>query len=515
MVKKRAKTAVKNQVQKRAPIVAVMGHIDHGKSTLLDYIRKEKVTETEAGGITQHVSAYEVTTKNEKGEDETVTFIDTPGHEAFSAARSRGATVADIAILVVAADDGVNTQTLEALESLKETNTPFVVAITKIDKDGANPEHAKSSLVENGVYLEGYGGDISYAAVSSVTGEGIDDLLQTLLLVAEVEELTGNPAEKATGIILESSIDPKKGMSATLLIKNGTLKKGTYVVSENAYSPVRILENFKGEPLEDATFSQPVKIIGFNTLPDAGAPFTSLLKKKDAEKEASAFATESPKETEKTTEEILVEMNAHEKVVVPIIVKTDAIGTKDGVLHEIEKLGNTYEDVDVQIIGTGVGDISENDIRLASGSHDTIIIGFHVGLASGVSDIAERHEVTLEVFTIIYEMAQWLGEKLDERKPHIEIEESVANAKIKRVFSNTKNAYVAGGKVKEGTLKSNARLKISRRDIEIGRGKILELQQGKIKTDKVEEGEEFGIRIETKTEMVAGDTIEVFTTREK
>lgn len=512
--KKRKKQLEKDAPQKRAPIVAVMGHIDHGKSTLLDYIRKEKVTETEAGGITQHVSAYEVITQNEKGEEETITFIDTPGHEAFSAARARGATVADIAILVVAADDGVNTQTLEALEALKETSTPFVVAITKIDKDSANVEVAKSSLVENGVYIEGYGGDISYAEVSSKTGAGVDELLETILLVAEIEELTGDPSVLAEGIVLESSIDPQKGTSATLLIKNGTLNKSTFVVSEDTFSPVRILENFQGEPLMEATFSQPVKLIGFNKLPNAGAPFITVAKKKEAEKIVSEFSQELPKEPKKTTEEILKKMTATEKALVPILIKTDAVGSQDGVIHEIKKLGEKYENVDIEIISTGVGDISENDIRLASGSEDTIIVGFHVGLATRVPELAERNNTTLETFNIIYKMSEWIESEVEKRKPRVEIEESIAKAKIKRVFSNTKNAYVAGGKVQEGTLEAKAQVKIFRRDAEIGRGKVLELQQGKVRADKVEEGLEFGIRIETKTEVNSGDTIEVFVVRE-
>ncbi|HET8575151.1 MAG TPA: translation initiation factor IF-2 [Candidatus Paceibacterota bacterium] len=493
---------------KRPPVVVVMGHIDHGKSTLLDAIRKTKVTETEAGGITQHVSAYEVTHKNEKGADEKITFLDTPGHEAFSAARRRGANVADIAILVVAADDGVKTQTLEALSALQETKTPFIVALTKIDKPGANVEIAKSSLIENGIYVEGYGGDIPCVPLSSKTGEGINELLEMILLVSDLAELRGDSSLPASGTVLESNLDAKKGIGATLIIQNGTIKKGLFVVSGDAYAPVRMMEDFQGKAIAEASFSSPVKIIGWNKLPEIGAPFTLAASKKEAEKmiteknEPAAAATSS---RTVATDEIAV---------IPIILKTDVAGTRDGVLHEIGKLNQAHEHVKLQIISSGVGAVSENDVHLASGSGGTVILGFHVSADARIQDAAARGEILIQTFDIIYQMTEWLESEMTRRKPKIAVEESIAKAKILRVFSNTKNAYVAGGKVTEGTLRTGSHIKIFRRDAEIGRGKIVELQHGRTKTDKVEADLEFGIKIETRTEIVRGDTFEVFVIKE-
>lgn len=492
-------------------MVAVMGHIDHGKSSLLDCIRKTKVVDTEAGGITQHVSAYEVLHKTNEGKEERITFIDTPGHEAFATARSRGATVADIAILVVAADDGVKTQTLEAYESIKETQTPFVVALSKVDKPEASVERAKSSLVENGIYIEGYGGDISCVEISSKTGQGVDELLEMILFLAEVEEFTGDLALSARGIILDSEMDPQKGMGATILIKNGALKKGECVLSGDAFSPIRMMEDFAGNPINEATFSSPIKIIGFNKLPKVGASFITVSKKKEAE---NLIAENRSSEEDLSPRSLEYNADTRTMTLIPLLIKTDTVGSYDGILHEIQKLQKKYANVYLNILTSGVGDVTENDVRLASGSEDTIIIGFHVSPARGVEEIALRNKTPIQTFDIIYKMSQWLEEEIEKRKPRIKIEKMIARAKIKRVFSNTKNAYVAGGKVQEGTLESKAKVKIFRREAEIGHGTILELQQGKVRAEKVEEGVEFGIRIETKTELVAGDTIEVFVIRE-
>ena len=277
----------------RAPVVAVMGHIDHGKSSLLDYIRKSNVVDGEAGGITQHVSAYEAEYKGRM-----ISFIDTPGHEAFAATRSRGANIADIAILVVAADDGVKEQTKGALAFIRESGIPFVVAINKIDKPEANVDRCKTSLLEHEVYLEGMGGDISFAEVSAKTGAGIDDLLDTVLLTADLEELTGQHGIPATGIVLESSLDPKKGIAATLMIKNGDLQSGNYVVVGNASAPIRIMEDFSGKQIKEATFSMPVKLIGFDTLPAAGESFITLANKKELSNYQKNLAKNGPAKEE-------------------------------------------------------------------------------------------------------------------------------------------------------------------------------------------------------------------------
>ena len=264
----------------RQPIVAVMGHIDHGKSTLLDYIRKSNNAENEAGGNTQQISAYEVKHKNKAGIEKKITFLDTPGHEAFKAMRSRGADVADIAILVVAADDGVKAQTLEALNSIQKANTPFIVAINKVDKPGADVEKTKQNLAENNVYVEGYGGHISWVPISAKTGKGVDELLEIILLSAEIEEYKADVGTEASGVVIESSLDKQKGVGATLIIKNGVLKNGMYVLAEDCLSPVRIMEDFLGKNIKEAGPGTPVKIIGFNILPATGALFKSFKSKK-------------------------------------------------------------------------------------------------------------------------------------------------------------------------------------------------------------------------------------------
>jgi translation initiation factor IF-2 len=285
----------------RPPIVAVMGHVDHGKSTLLDYIRKSNVVAGEHGGITQHISAYELEHKNPEGVIKKITFLDTPGHEAFSNMRSRGAKAADIAILVVAADDGVNSQTKEVFETIKETKTPFIVAINKIDKPGANIEKTKNSLVENGIYIEGYGGDISVVEISGKTGKGIPELLETILLTAELEGLKGDTNKNATGLVIESNLDEKRGVSATLVIKDGTLKKGMFIVADDAISTTRIFESFNGKSLTEASFSSPISITGFTCptkifglvkVPKVGEKFYSF----DTKKEAEAFILDIDKE---------------------------------------------------------------------------------------------------------------------------------------------------------------------------------------------------------------------------
>ena len=268
----------------RSPVIVVMGHIDHGKSTLLDYIRKTNVVEGEAGSITQHVSAYEVIHKNVNGDDKRITFIDTPGHSAFSAMRSRGANIADIAILIISAEDGVKPQTLEAYNSIQEAKIPFVIAINKIDKPNANIQKVKNELIENGIYVEGSGGDISFVPISSKSGEGIPELLDMMLLIAEMEDYKGDSSLLAEGFVLESKVDPQKGVDTMLIIKEGAIKRGDFLMVNNQVSPIRRLEDFLGNPIDEAIFSSPVRIIGCCDVPDAGLPLKLILQKKRQKK---------------------------------------------------------------------------------------------------------------------------------------------------------------------------------------------------------------------------------------
>jgi len=483
-------------LRERPPIVVVMGHIDHGKSTLLDYIRKTNIVESESGGITQHLSAYEVQHKNKR-----ITFLDTPGHEAFSAMRSRGAHVADIAILMVSAEDSVKAQTLEALEAIKKAEIPYIVAINKIDKPNANVPKVKNELVEHGIYLEGFGGDVPYVEISAKQGTNINELLDMVLLVAELAELKADPNAPAQGIVIESNVDPKKGISATLLVTEGTLRKGMCIVSGDAFSPVRYMEDFLGKEVDEVTFSSPVRITGFNKVPDTGLVVLACESKKEAEIKAKEYgATEQ-------TKEIIGPKNA--ELMIPIVFKTDALGTLEAVQKELGKV--QHDKVSFQIIHKGIGDITENDIKVASGSPESIIIGFRVRADSKAITAAEKLGITIKTFAIIYNITDYLEEEVKKRAPKGEVEEQVGEAKILKVFGKTKDKQVLGGKVTTGLIKVGGRVKIFRRETEIGSGKILELQQQKVKATEVKEGNECGVMIESKTEIASGDTVASFT----
>lgn len=482
----------KNNQKERPPVIAIMGHIDHGKSALLDYIRSTKVVESEAGGITQHLSAYVVEHNGKK-----ITFLDTPGHEAFQKMRARGSKVADIAILVVSAEEGVKKQTLEALSSIKNAGIPYIVALTKIDKPGADVEKIKNNLLENEIYLEGLGGDIPYVPISSKTGEGIPDLLDMMLLVAEVEELKGDESKEAEGIIIESHRDPKKGISATLIIKNGTLKSGSFVVSGNSYSPTRIMQDFLGDSIKDSTFSNPVTLIGFSNIPDVGSSFTTVDSKKEAEQLASSFKEDKQ----------VVSFDINDQHTIPIIIKADALGTLDAVLHEIEKIDT--ERVNIKIIHSGVGTITENDIKTAGGSGHAIVTGFNVGIDAPAEELARRTEIEVARFDIIYKLTEWLEEAIIKRTPKKEFRESTGSLKVLKIFNKVKTKQVIGGRIESGFIGVGDKFTINRRGEGIGEGSIVGLQQQKSQTTKVEEGE-FGAEISSKFDLTEGDILEAF-----
>ncbi len=509
-----SKDISKNSIE-RPPVVAVMGHVDHGKSTLLDYIRKTNVVEKEHGGITQHISAYEVSHKNEAGVMKKITFLDTPGHEAFSNMRARGARAADIAVLVVAADDGVKAQTKEVYETIIESKTPFIVAINKIDKPGANLEKTKNSLLEAGIYIEGYGGSISAVEVSSKTGAGIDELLETILLTAELEGLKGDPYENASGIVIESNLDEKRGISSTLVIKNGTLRKGMYVVAGDTIAATRIFEDFKGDTLNSATFSSPISITGFSSdvrifglvkVPKAGEEWFSFDTKKEAEEYAATCRTK------KNANEIL-SYNDHLNFTVPIIVKTDVAGTGEAIQEEIVKIMS--EGSGFKIIRAGVGDISESDLTYAQADKNVLIVGFNVKVERTALDANEQIGATIKTFNIIYELTDWLRKMLEERRPRVEERSVLGSVKVLKIFNATKNRLVFGGRVNNGLIKTGNSVDILRREAKIGTGKIVGLQQSKVETKEVSEGLEFGGMIESDIEVAPGDILETFTMIQK
>ncbi len=527
-----------HKTRERPPVVAVVGHIDHGKSTLLDYIRKSNVAEGEAGGITQRLSAYEV-----EHSKKNITFLDTPGHEAFQAMRSRGLEVADIAILVVSAEDGVKPQTKEAVASIEATHIPYIVALTKIDKPSANLERAKNSLSENGIYLEGLGGTVPFVGISSKTGEGVPELLDLILLAAELEGLSADPDAPGTGVVIEAHVDQKRGNTATLVVREGAVEAGEYVVCEEAFAPVRIMENYLGKQIKEASAGSPVRIVGFSSLPRVGAAFKVVETKKEAERDV-AEAREKGKRILKATpwepelrrrlgESASSKIEESEEeiapTVLPIVIKTDFAGTAEAVLHELEKIVKERnlpagrQDLELRVVAQSVGAISENDVKLVgSGAVPGILVGFNVKVEKEARELAERLGVEVAVFDVIYKLAEWLAEQIEKRRPRQQTEVATGRAKILKVFSATKGRVVLGGRVEEGLLAQGEEVKIIRQSAELGRGEIVSLQKQKTLVSKVGDGNEFGAMLRlpagqagTTATIAPGDYIEAFEIVEK
>ncbi len=505
----------KKETTARPPIVVVMGHIDHGKTTLLDKIRETNaagktahsasrpVAGRESGGITQHIGAYEVTAKTKDGSDEKITFIDTPGHEAFSQMRSRGALAADIAILVVAADDGVKPQTEEALNAIREAGIPFIVAVNKTDKAGADPDRVKKELSERQVYVEGWGGQIPVLNISAKNGTGIDELLEMILLVAELEpeKLAADFTSPASGVVIESHLDPKRGKAATLLILDGHMQQGDFVVAGSSFSPVRIFENFAGQPIKEAGPSEPARIVGFNEIPAVGMKFSVVGDKVEAEKLAHAAAA-------KPEMPGAIDTGAADRkvTVIPLVLKADVAGSLEAIENEINKIQR--EHLLVRILKKDTGPVGEDDVTLASSGKGGIVIGFRVKLEKSAEQIAERFGVTVKTFEIIYELFDWLREYIGERLPNEKEEQVIGRARILKIFSKKGTKQVVGGTVLKGQIKDKSQVRLYRRENMLALGKIIELQQSKMKTVAVDEGNEFGIMIDVPIEIAPRDEIE-------
>ena len=489
----------KNKTEKiktipREPVVSVMGHIDHGKSTLLDYIRKKNTTEKEAGGITQHVSAYEVE-KEIGGQKRKITFIDTPGHEAFCSIRERSTDVADIAILVVSAEDGVKLQTIEALNCIKKDNIPLIVAINKIDRPSADIEKIKTDLAENEILVEGWGGTIPVVAISAKTGEGVPELLEMILLQSDIEELKGDPTALAEGFVIESDLNPREGISATLIIKNGSLKMGQFIASYGSYVPIRTIEDYKGEKIKEATFSSPVRIVGWSGELKVGNRFKTFLKKEEAIK----FASENQNSLE--TKKV---QNFSNGETFGVVIKTDTFGSLDAVEHELQKLSN--EKISVKIISKGIGTITEKDLKTAN-IKNSLVLGFNVKVDKNAEILALRDNIKIKTYKIIYELVDYVKNEVIEATPTENVEIVTGSIKLLRIFNKNKNKQVVGGRVNEGEIKIGATVKIFRRESLLGEGKIKELQTQKIKIDLVQEGQEFGMMVESKIELAEGDIL--------
>ncbi len=489
----------------RPPVVTIMGHVDHGKTTLLDYIRNSDVVSGEAGGITQAIGAYSV-----KCNGKTITFIDTPGHAAFTEMRARGASMTDIVIIIVAADDGVMPQTKEAIDHAKAANVPIIVAINKIDKPEANIDRVMSGLVENGLTPEEWGGDIIVNKISAKSGEGVDSLLENILLVAEMQEYKANPSRYASGAVVESRKDSKVGSIATLLIQNGTLRLGDPIVIGNYAGKVRTLKNDKGQNIVEAGPSTPVEVTGISEVPSAGDKFMAFESEKQAKEIAASRLNRSKEEdtnfSKMSLEDLFGRIKEGQKEI-KIVLKADVNGSLEAVRNALEKI--EVEDVKVSVIRGGVGAITESDVVLASAS-DAIIIGFNVRAGNTTSDIAKQYGIEIKTYDIIYKVVEDI-ENAMKGMLDPEFEESVVGtAEIRQLFKFSKVGLIAGCHVTSGVIKNNLKARIVRDDIIVYNGEVNTLQHEKDQVKEVKKDMDCGITLKNCQDYKEGDIIEVY-----
>jgi len=492
----------KIEMTRRPPIVVVMGHIDHGKTKILDWYRKTKVVEEEAGGITQHIGAYEITHHDQK-----ITFIDTPGHEAFSKIRSRGAKAADIAILVIAADEGLKPQTKEAIDIITENNLPFVVAINKIDKPEANPELVKKQLAEAGVLVESYGGKIPAVEISAKTGVNMDELLETILLLAELEELKANLAKPAEGVVIEAHLDPRRGITSSLLVLDGTLKKEQVLVIGKKMETIKIMEDFRGQTIREAGPSAPVLVAGFQQMPTIGDTFRAFKTRGEALQYLAALPPEE-KETVKVKTPETSQSSPPAKPIFNIILKTDVAGSGEALAEALQKLES--EEIGINIIRNESGDINESDVKMAQATKLVTIVGFKVKIEPAVQELAEKSNIRIINGEIIYEILDKIKEKLAEMHSREIKRIQLGRAKILKIFKKDNHRQIVGGRVEEGIIKRGARLEIKRAGESMGEGEIIQLQHKRRDTNEVTKGLEFGVMIDAETTIQEGDIIEIF-----
>ncbi len=491
---------------KRPPIVTIMGHVDHGKTTLLDYIRNTHVVDKEFGGITQHIGAYQT-----KYKDELITFIDTPGHAAFTEMRARGASVTDIVIIIVAADDGVKPQTKEAVDHALSANVPIVVAVNKIDKPDANIDRVLTEMAEIGITPESWGGDIPFINISAHTGEGIDLLLETILTIAEVSELKANPNRYAVGAVIESRLDKNVGGIASFLIQNGTLRIGDPIVVGTSYAKVRTMKNDRGESVVEAGPSTPVEITGLTENPAAGDKFmafeTEAEAKSVAEKRKDAAKMNAGKDKKVSLDDLFARVDAGNKEI-NVVLKADVRGSEEAVKNALEKIKE--QDVSVKVIRSGIGAITESDVVLASASN-AIIIGFNVVASSSAKDIAKDNNIDIRLYTIIYKLVEDIEAAINGMlDPEFE-EKILGEAEIRKIFKFSKIGNIAGSYITSGTVKNGALARVIRDGVVIASDeKIASLQREKDTVKEVKKGFECGITLEKFNDFKEGDTIEAY-----
>ena len=495
-----------NDLVERPPVITIMGHVDHGKTTLLDTIRKTNVAEGEAGGITQNISAYQIEYNGKK-----LTFIDTPGHAAFTDMRARGASITDIIIIIVAADDGVMPQTKEVIDHAKAAKVPIIVAVNKIDKPGANPEKVRTEMAANGITPDEWGGDTLFVDISAKNGTGISELLDSILLISDMEGYKANPNRYASGTVIEAKMDKNNGVVNTILIQNGTLRLGDPIVIGNAFGKVRTLKNDKGEPLVEAYPSMPVSITGISESPSAGDKFMAFENEKKA-KEISMKRTlnaknrNNNKSTAVSLDELFNRISAGEKEV-NVIVKADVKGSEEAIRNSLAKLD--VSGIKVNVIGSGIGSVTESDIVLAMASH-AIILGFNIRPNSKIMDYAKEKNVEIRLYNIIYKLLEDMEDAMKGKlEPEYE-EKILGSATVRKLFKFSKVGTIAGSYVTDGIIKRDSKARIIRDSIVIYDGNINSLAREKDQVKEVKQGLECGITIENFNDIKEGDTIEAY-----
>ncbi len=496
----------------RPPVITIMGHVDHGKTSLLDAIRQTEVAAGEAGGITQHIGAYQV-----HHDDHTITFLDTPGHEAFTAMRARGAKVTDIAVIVVAADDGVMPQTVEAIDHAKAARVPMMVAVNKIDVEGADPNRVRGELAQQGLTPADWGGDTEFVDVSAKTHQNLEDLLETLVTLAELQELKANPDTQASGFVIESRLDPGRGAVVTLLVHRGRMKVGDAIVAGEHQGRVRAMSDFRGQRVEEATPGMPVEILGFDGVPGAGEHFRVVENEREARRLANergirlkqqALARQARRRV--SLEDVLARAERGEKEL-NLVVKADVAGSLEALADEIARL--PHEQVTVNIIRDGVGGITESDVMLASAS-DAVVIGFNVRPVGNAAQLADQEGVEIRTYSVIYKIVEDLRDAMQGMLEAVAVEEEIARVEVRATFKASRVGTIAGSYVAEGTVRRGAQCRLVRDGTVIYDGRIGSLRRFKDDVREVAAGMECGIVLENYPDVKEGDVIEVYETKQ-
>src|SRR5215216_1815645 len=501
-----------DELIERPPVITIMGHVDHGKTSLLDAIHETEVAAGEAGGITQHIGAYQV-----HHDGHTITFLDTPGHEAFTAMRARGAKVTDIAVIVVAADDGVMPQTVEAIDHAKAAEVPILVAVNKIDKEGADPNRVRGELAQQGLTPADWGGDTEFVDVSAKTHDNLEGLLDTLITLADIQELRANPGVEASGTVIESRLDPGRGAVVTLLIQRGTLKVGDALVAGPEWGRVRAMHDFRGERLKRATPGMPVEILGFDGVPEAGEHFRVVAGEREARRLAGELANRLKTEALARRAGVRVSLEdvmarAQEGAVeLPLILKADVAGSLEALADEIAKL--PQERVTANVIHDGVGGITESDVMLASAS-DAVIIGFNVRPVGNARLVAEREGVEIRSYSVIYRVVEDLRDAMEGLLEPEEVEETVASVEVRATFKASRVGTIAGCYVTEGTVRRGSRVRLVRDGTVVYDGRVASLRRFKDDVREVTAGLECGIVLENFADIKEGDVLEAYETRQ-